>query len=161
MKRLFFVIAIAGFFVGCKKDTPNENTCTYDPCSFQAPSAEIQAVQKYLTDSSLTAVQHCSGLFYNIQDTGTGIRPTACSSVAVMYKGKLTNGSVFDSSSNPVAFRLSGLITSWVNGIPLIRQGGKITLYVPPSLGYGNATNGPIPANSILIFDIELLGVQL
>jgi FKBP-type peptidyl-prolyl cis-trans isomerase FkpA len=55
---------------------------------------------------------------------------------------------------------LGQLIVGWQKGLPLISSGGKITLYIPPSLGYGSAAAGSIPANSILIFDIELISVS-
>ncbi|HAD33478.1 MAG TPA: FKBP-type peptidylprolyl isomerase, partial [Chitinophagaceae bacterium] len=59
---------------------------------------------------------------------------------------------------NGVSFGLDGLIVGWQEGIPLIGAGGKIKLYLPPSLAYGSNANGNIPANSSLIFDIDLLG---
>jgi FKBP-type peptidyl-prolyl cis-trans isomerase FkpA len=74
----------------------------------------------------------------------------------VKYTGRLTNGSVFDSSTG-ATFALANLITGWQQGIPYIGKGGKITLYLPPSLGYGSQASGSIPANSILIFEIELI----
>jgi FKBP-type peptidyl-prolyl cis-trans isomerase FkpA len=74
--------------------------------------------------------------------------------VRATYIGKLTNGNQFDAGT--ADFGLNQVIRGWTNGIPLIKQGGKIHLYIPPSLGYGNQAQGPIPANSILIFDVTL-----
>lgn len=145
---------------GCLKNSENTNTCTYDPCSYVAPAAEIQAVQAYITANNITASQHCSGLFYKIDQPGTGNSATACSYVDVTYTGKLTNGTTFDSTSTPVTFSLSQLIRGWVNGIPLIKEGGSINLYVPPSLGYGNQVVGTIPANSVLVFKVNLVTVR-
>ena len=66
---------------------------------------------------------------------------------------------MFDSGNN-VQFNLSGLIIGWQEGIPLIAPGGSITLYLPPSLAYGSTAVGSIPANSILVFTIDLLAVN-
>ena len=87
--------------------------------------------------------------------------PTVCNRVTVRYSGRLTSGAVFDSNLTGISFTLGQLIVGWQKGIPLIRPGGKITLYVPPSLGYGAAGAPPtIPANAYLIFDIDLVAVQ-
>ena len=85
--------------------------------------------------------------------------------VTVNYVGHFTNGTVFDSSiarNEPFQFVLgSGLvIKGWDQGVAGMRVGGKRTLTIPPSLGYGSQANGPIPGNSTLVFDIELLKVE-
>ena len=69
------------------------------------------------------------------------------------------DGSTFD-SGNGVEFPLSNLITGWQEGIPLLSPGGKITLYLPPSLAYGTNASGSIPRNSNLIFTIDLIKVN-
>jgi FKBP-type peptidyl-prolyl cis-trans isomerase FkpA len=94
-----------------------------------------------------------------IDNPGTGKQPTACSAVDVNYKGSLTNGTEFDHGDNYQTY-LGQVIQGWANGIPLIKAGGSIHLYIPPSLGYGSQPYGPIPANSILIFDVTLNAVQ-
>jgi len=155
-KNFLLTIVLGLLFYSCKK-----SGCDYDSCAYTAPSAEIQAVQTYLNNNSITGTtQHCSGLFYKIENSGTGNNPGACSNVTVKYKGMLTNGTVFDQATTPVSFNLGMLITGWRNGLPLIKEGGKIILYTPPSLGYGSQANGSIPANSILIFEVELIVVQ-
>ena len=167
LRTIAFSLLFVTLFTGCLKGS-NENTCTYDECAIKAPAAEIQAIQDYLTANNITATPHCSGVFYKIESEGTGARPTACSGVYVKYKGMFTSGAVFDESpANGSAFYLNQLIAGWTPGISQIKQGGKITLYIPPSLGYGNQDRTDpqtgqvrIPANSILVFDIELLGVQ-
>jgi len=172
MKKIFALSIIALLVYGCSKKndfTGQQQNCNYDSCAVKAPSSEIQAVKTYLTNNSITATQHCSGLFYRVETVGTGaVVPTACSYISVKYKGSLTNGNVFDQTtgSNTLDFPLNNLIRGWVNGIPYIRKGGKIHLYIPPTLGYGpsDQKNGAgvvtIPGNSILIFEIELINVQ-
>jgi FKBP-type peptidyl-prolyl cis-trans isomerase FkpA len=161
MKNILFAFLILGLFTGCLKGDDNSNvTCTYNECAVVAPTTEIDAVRAYLAANSITATQHCSGMFYVIDNAGTGTAPTVCSNVAVTYEGKLTNGTTFDKSETPIVFNLSGLITGFKNGIPLIKTGGKIRLFIPPSLGYGPNPQGSIPGNSILIFEVTLVGVQ-
>ena len=156
MRRIItplLAIALTFLFPACKK-----TTCNLHQSGLIASAAEIATIQNYLTTNSLTATQHSNGLFYSITDAGTGDSPDLCSSVTVRYKGSLTNGVIFDQSTNNVSFPLSNLIIGWQHGIPLIKKGGKITLYIPPSLGYGSASQSGIPGNSTLIFEIELIG---
>jgi FKBP-type peptidyl-prolyl cis-trans isomerase FkpA len=168
MKKLLIVSTLALVFTSCMKNKGDDpQQCTYDACVVKAPASEIQSVQDYLSANTLTATQHCSGLFYSIELEGSGATPEACSYVSVKYVGRFTNGNIFDQTtgSNVAAFYLSEVIRGWTNAVPLIKAGGKIRLYIPPSLGYGNVdrkdSNGNvvIPANSILVFDVELVQV--
>lgn len=100
-----------------------------------------------------------SGLQYKIIKPGTGKRPKATDTVTVNYRGTLTNKQEFDSSYNrgsATSFALNGVIKGWTEGLQLIREGGKIQLFVPPALGYGE--RGPL-AHRVLIFDVELISV--
>ena len=158
VKKIAFGFFILVFFSGCLKG--KTSTCNYDACYDKAPAGEIQAVQDYLTAQGITnAQEHCSGLFYVIDNAGSGKQPSPCSAVDVDYTGKLTNGNVFDQGSHFQTY-LGNVIQGWANGVPLIKAGGTIHLYIPPSLGYGSQAYGPIPGNSILIFDITLNAVQ-
>lgn len=159
MKRILTAVFIGFILSGSLTSCLKEQKCNYNPCDLIAPQSEIQAIQTYLTNNSITATQHCSGVFYNIIDPGTGKTPEACGTISVSYIGSLTNGSVFDQSTG-ATFSLGGLITGWKNGIPLLKSGGRIHLYIPPSLAYGNQQVGTIPPNSILVFDITLIAVQ-
>ena len=161
MKKILFAALVISFFSGCLKDPSSNFSCTYNECSLVAPASEIQAVKDYLAANNITnATQHCSGLFYTIDEPGTGTKPTVCNYIAFTYEGKLTNGTTFDKATSPVVYSLSSLITGFKNGIPLIKPGGRMHLYVPPTLGYGSQSSGTIPANSILVFEVSLLGVQ-
>ena len=104
-----------------------------------------------------------SGLQYQILKEGTGKAPTANSTVKVNYEGKLVDGTVFDSTysrNEPVELALGSTIPGWIEGIPKIKEGGSIMLYVPAKLGYGEHPVGNIPSNSVLIFKVELLQVK-
>ena len=97
---------------------------------------------------------------------GEGTEAVKHSIVTVNYTGWLEDGSKFDSSLNPgrEPFRFtvgSGqVIQGWDQGIPGMKIGGKRKLTIPPSMGYGNRDNGAIPANSVLIFEVDLLVVE-
>jgi|SRR5262245_36810376 len=85
--------------------------------------------------------------------------------VTVHYTGWLTDdkGTVFDSSllrEKPITFSLDGVIKGWQEGIPGMKPGGVRRLKIPPELGYGAKANGPIPANSVLVFEVELIEVK-
>jgi len=102
-----------------------------------------------------------------IQDTkvGSGKEALRGTTVTVHYTGKLTNGTVFDSSverGEPFVFNLGAgqVIQGWEKGVAGMKEGGKRKLTIPPQMGYGARAVGPIPANSTLIFDIELLKVK-
>ncbi|MFK7937360.1 MAG: FKBP-type peptidyl-prolyl cis-trans isomerase, partial [Saprospiraceae bacterium] len=117
---------------------------------------------EYLAENNLTAERHESGLHYIIEEPGEEEKPTPNSEVLVLYKGYLLDGTVFDETIEDDArqFNLNGLITGWRVGIPFIGSGGKITLFIPSSLGYGGSARPSIPANSVLIFEIELKNFQ-
>lgn len=156
MKNIVFALLFISAFTGCMKGNVNETTCTYNECDVKAPAAEIEQVQAYLTANGINANQHCSGMFYVIDSAGTGVAPTVCNTVVVMYEGKLTDGTTFDKSTDPISFPLTNVIVGFRNGLPLIKTGGRIRLFIPPSLGYGSTPRSSIPANSILIFDVSL-----
>jgi FKBP-type peptidyl-prolyl cis-trans isomerase FkpA len=148
---------------GCFK---KDKGCSFTDNNITAPASEVAAVENYLaTNNITTATKHTSGFYYQVTNPGSGTNPTLCSVVNVGYTGKLTNGNVFDQQPS-LSFQLGSLIEGWRKGLPLIQKGGSIRLYIPPSLGYGavDVKNGQgavvVPANSILIFDINLMDVQ-
>ncbi len=153
-KLIAFIFLSVIAFASCKKD--GSNNCS--PVTITAPASEVETLRTYISDNSITATEDPRGFFYAINNTGND-KPTVCSTVTVNYTGKLTNGTQFDASDN-ATFNLSSLIIGWQEGIPLMGTGGSITLYLPPSLGYGSADAGSIPGNSILIFNINLTAVQ-
>lgn len=114
--------------------------------------------------ASLDAKQNISktenGLYYEIIKPGTGLCPKVDDWVLVHYTGQLTNGKIFDSSvkrGEPIKFNLGGVIPGFQEGLQLINKEGKIRLYVPANMAYGNNELPGIPAGSTLIFDVELI----
>ena len=108
----------------------------------------------------LTASRTEEGLYYVIDQLGTGDYPTVTSNVTVAYTGYFTDGSIFDgSSSSGITFNLQNVIDGWIIGIPKFKEGGNGTLLIPSALGYGPNPTGSVPANSVLIFDVELIDI--
>jgi FKBP-type peptidyl-prolyl cis-trans isomerase len=104
-----------------------------------------------------------SGLQYKILTPGEGSFPLPSDTVTVHYTGTLIDGNKFDSSresGQPVSFPLSGVIPGWTEGLQFIKPGGRIMLYIPSNLAYGDREVGPIPSGSLLIFDVELLSIS-
>lgn len=125
-------------------------------------ASDIVAIDEYLDAQSIIAVEDQSGLRYVIHEAGTGKKkPCIESYITVNYEGKILNGSTpFDKSTSPVSFPLSGLIVGWQIAFTKFTAGTSATLYIPSGYGYGPNAQGSIPANSILVFDVELVEVN-
>ena len=112
-------------------------------------------------DADKSVTKTASGLRYKIVTQGTDPKPSATSLVKCLYTGKLVDGTVFDSTSTrgnePTEFPLNGVIPAWTEGVQLIGKGGKILIYAPANLAYGEQGQGPIPGNSVLEFEVELV----
>lgn len=105
-----------------------------------------------------------SGLQYKITEAGDDVKPTAADMVTVHYRGTTIDGTEFDSSHTrgmPATFPLENVIAGWTEGLQLIGQGGKITLYIPADLAYGDRSpSTKIRPGSTLLFDVELIAVD-
>jgi FKBP-type peptidyl-prolyl cis-trans isomerase FklB len=104
-----------------------------------------------------------SGLQYKVLAEGSGKTPKAADNVTVNYKGTLINGAEFDNSykrGQPATFKVNGVIKGWTEALQLMKEGSKWQLFIPPELGYGERGAGPVPPNSTLIFEVELISVK-
>jgi FKBP-type peptidyl-prolyl cis-trans isomerase len=106
-----------------------------------------------------------SGLAYHDKKVGKGAVAKAGQTVSVQYTGWLPDGTKFDSSrdrNEPFGFALGNgqVIKGWDEGVAGMRIGGRRLLVIPPDLAYGPGGSGPIPPNSTLVFDVELLGAK-
>jgi FKBP-type peptidyl-prolyl cis-trans isomerase FkpA len=149
MKSYLTLFLSLFLFISCSKDGDNIE-----------PQTEADII-KYIEDNNLNTTRSDSGLYYVIDNEGTGTRPTSSSNVTVAYKGSLLNGTVFDQSdSNGISFGLNQVIKGWTEGITYYKEGGEGILLIPSNLGYGNNGQGSIPGGAVLVFDIKLISVN-
>jgi FKBP-type peptidyl-prolyl cis-trans isomerase FklB len=126
----------------------------------------LKVGEDYLTETAqkegVTATE--SGLLYEVLASGTGESPAATDTVEVHYHGTLIAGDVFDSSvdrGEPAKFPVNRVIAGWTEALQLMKVGDKWRLHIPSSLAYGEQSPSPkIPANSTLVFEVELLNIE-
>lgn len=131
----------------------------------KASSENVAKGEKFLAENAKKAgvKTTASGLQYEVLTEGKGPKPLATDQVKVHYEGKLLDGTVFDSSvarGEPIEFGLNQVIKGWTEGVQLMVEGEKTRFYIPANLAYGDRAAGKIPPGSVLIFDVELLGIQ-
>ncbi len=155
MRLMPFAALLAAFclpLAACEKGT--------DP---KVAAATLSAGEAFLAKNKTApgVITLADGLQYKVVTSGPpGRSPKVRDEVKVHYEGKLLNGTVFDSSFErgaPATFPLRGLIPAWVEGIQLMKPGDEWILWAPASLAYGDEDKGPIPANSVLEFRIQLI----
>lgn len=105
-----------------------------------------------------------TGFYYEIIEEGDGDTPSMSDDVVVNYQGALIDGTIFDSSydrGEPATFPMNGVIPGFSGGLSKISEGGKVRIYIPSELGYGDnpPPQSPIPAGAMLIFDAEIIDV--
>jgi len=130
-----------------------------------AATANHQAAAKFLAENAQKpdVVTTKSGLQYKVLAAGSGESPKASDEVSVNYRGKLLDGTEFDSSykrGQPATFQVGRVIPGWTEALQLMKPGAKYVLYIPPQLAYDLRSPPSIPPGSMLIFDVELLGVK-
>lgn len=138
---------------------------TIQPLHLMAESAAEKG-EKFLKENATKegVKTTASGLQYKITKEGEGKSPAATDSVLVHYRGTLLDGKEFDSSykrNEPIEFPLNRVIPGWTEGLQLLKEGGKATLYIPSKLAYGSrGAGGVIGPDETLIFEVELLKVR-
>jgi FKBP-type peptidyl-prolyl cis-trans isomerase FkpA len=166
MKYFWLLAATLILFAGCKKDDEVDQT-----------AVDKAIITQYLADHNITAqYDSISGIYYVIERPGYSGHPDYNSKVEVSYKGYLTNGTVFDKTQPGLtaSLYLSSVITGWAYAIPLLQRGGSGTFFIPSKLAYGTSeikdsddtdndndvTEVLVPANSVLIFEVNLINFQ-
>lgn len=125
--------------------------------SDQQATIDHQTIVDYVKSHNLQGQYTTDGMFYDVLNSGSSHHPTLASTVTVNYKGYFLDGTIFDQATG-ATFGLSQVIKGWQEGIPLIGTGGQILLIIPSGLAYGGAQSGSIPPNSVLAFNVTLLG---
>ena len=161
IRSLIVIVLMTVLFDNCSTDMKK--------CTQQVPAADLAAVDQtqltkdvafidtYLAGLGITPMKD-GALRYVISSPGTGNAPCLESNISVTYSGKLmSKGTVFDASTTPTTFQLSGLILGWKVGLLNVSKGAVITLYIPSGYAYGAIARTGIPANSNLVFDLVLV----
>lgn len=156
IRHIALFIILIGCLAACKK---NNYVDSFDyEGQFRTDTTAIRA---FIVANHINAKKiENYGIFYEIQAPGSGtLVYSTLTKITTNYKGRLLNGTVFDSTAvdKPATFQLGGLIPGWQIGVPLIQKGGKIRLLIPSYYGYGNQSSNGLPANSVLDFTIDLL----
>ena len=153
MKSILLAL-VSILFVSCLSDGGASKPVDYT-------AQNEKEIVDYVAKNHLTAQRSDSGLYYVVNEAGTGEQPAATSNVTVAYKGYFTNGNVFDESkAEGISFELNQVIKGWTEGIPYFKEGGNGILLIPSHLGYGSNDSGPIPGGSVLVFEVKLISVN-
>ena len=161
VNSIFILTLAAGLLAGCgAKDNQT------GPAAGSGGAAQADAGAAFLAANAKKdgVVTTASGLQYKVLKSGAGESPKAADRVKVHYHGTLIDGTVFDSSvqrGEPAVFPVNAVIPGWVEALQLMKVGDKWQLFIPAGLAYGDRSPGPgIPPNSVLIFEVELLGIE-
>jgi FKBP-type peptidyl-prolyl cis-trans isomerase len=153
MNKLIWVFFIALVSVSsCKKEEKQDDI-------------DDKLIQEYITNNNITnEIKTEFGVYYMIDSLGdgSGIYPSASSTVRVHYRGYFLDGTEFDSGNfgtTPINLQLVQTIGGWQIGLPFFEKGTTGRLLIPSRYGYGSTPRAGVPVNSVLAFDIELVNV--
>jgi FKBP-type peptidyl-prolyl cis-trans isomerase FkpA len=178
MKKIMLLMMtglVTVLFSSCEEECENLR----GECPEEQLAEDVQLIEEYLKDNNLTAERLTSyDLYYITEDQGAGEKPENGQNISVNYVGKFLDGKVFDTSIESVAkdedifnesrtyepfsFTLGRrqVILGWDVGMKLINEGGKATLLLPSYMAYGPRGTGSIPANTVLLFEVELVSIN-
>jgi FKBP-type peptidyl-prolyl cis-trans isomerase len=156
--------ALAGTATPTQADSERVNAMIEQIRSSQG-NANSTAAKTFLTENGKKkdVVTTKSGLQYRVVQKGAGNSPKPADEVTVHYRGTLLDGTEFDSSikrGQPATFPVGGVIPGWTEALQLMKPGSKYELFIPPELAYGANSPPPIPPNSLLKFDVELISIK-
>lgn len=152
------LFCVALLLANCFKD---KNDCVSR--DIKAPDTEQKALADYLVANGINATKHSSGVYYQVIQEGSGINPAICSSIKVGFTGKLINGTEVERDDHMV-LNLKLMLEGWRIALPLIKAGGRIKIWLPPSLAYGRdgkkvGSTEVVPSDAIMFYDITLYEV--
>jgi len=153
MKRYFFYFSVFTTLIFISSCTSNDEYADWKIIN-------EAWMNQHKTDAGFTVAS--SGLVYKIIYAGNGAHINSSSTVTVKYKGQLIDGSVFEeiTDTTGTSLNLAYMTSGFAEGVSKLRDGGRIIMYIPESLGYGsNGSGDAIPPHSALIFDVEVLDV--
>lgn len=151
MKKYTLLVLVFAFLTACNKSDDN----------IDYREKNDEEIIAFIAKNNLDAQKSGSGLYYIIDEPGSGEQPVATSNVTVAYKGYFLDGKTFDQSdASGISFGLQQVIKGWTEGITYFKEGGKGKLLIPSHLGYGSQGRRGIPGGSVLIFDIHLISVK-
>jgi len=126
--------------------------------AWQAPRDQVAVALAGIRNGDASIQQASSGILYKVLKPGTGdAHPTDADITLVNYTGKLLDGTTFDASQQPTPMPVKGVVPGVSEALKLMTKGAKYRFWIKPNLAYGDKANGPIPAHSVLVFDLELL----
>lgn len=152
MKKLLFLLVTISILSACNKEEDRR-------------ADDDLLIQNYLMDNGIEAIPiDDTGVYYRITEAGNQEDyPTAISTLRVFYKGYLLDGSIFDQrvrgEHDYLEINIQNVVYGWQVGMQKISKGGKGQIFIPSHAGYGSREQANIPANSVLIFDVELVNV--
>ncbi|MFN3839730.1 MAG: FKBP-type peptidyl-prolyl cis-trans isomerase [Cyclobacteriaceae bacterium] len=162
MRPVYFLAGFLAVLAGCSDDecTPRVSQSRLNAVNQTKLAQDVAAIDAFLAAEGIVAVEDVTGMRYVVTLIGSGAKPCLESTITFKYKGMLlSDGSVFDENTTGLTYPLKNLILGWQIVLPQLKAGTKAALYIPSGYGYGpNALPG-IPANSNLIFEIELVSV--
>lgn len=155
MKKIIVLFLVVISFITCKKN--NNNACM--PVS---PALEAPQIAAFCTSNNINYTVDSNGIYYQVLDAGSGVKPNENSVITVTYTASTLDGNVVeDKTTTPVMASLNQFIEGWRIAIPYIQKGGHIKMVLPSSLAYGcTGVSGIIAPNSPLYYDVVLVDVQ-
>jgi len=164
----FYFPAAYGFQDKSFQDVPPNSILVYNVkfVDIKNLDAEYAEIDQYIDDNNFTAsIDSIYGTRYTIHRNGNNITPEPGAQVSVHYQGELLDGTVFDNSydrGTPLTFTLGNgqLIKGFEMGVNQLHENDSATIFIPSIYGYGSSADGPIPANSILVFGLEVLRIS-
>lgn len=164
-ETIIFIIIAVVVMLNAQTYAPQLESLLASMGTSDKPTVEVTSDNNQVTVKEINTTNNMETLKKEDLVVGTGAEAKNGDVISVHYVGTLLDGTKFDSSRDrgtPFEFTLGAgkVIQGWDQGVLGMKVGGKRKLTIPPSLGYGNFAQGKIPANSILVFEVELLGVK-